>query len=84
MTRKYDVSLLQALKEKETKIKYMGCDVLVKNLPDCDEPGAMDPRLYQDMKKQLKMMALVPSGMMKMDVSEKGIGKLREMFKVFQ
>lgn len=80
MTRKYDVSLLQALKEKETKIKYMGCDVLVKNLPDCDEPGAMDPRLYQDMKKQLKMMALVPSGMMKMDVSEKGIRKLREMF----
>lgn len=80
MTRKYDVSLVKALKEKETIIKYHGCEVVVKNLPDCDEPGAMDPRLYQDMKKQLKMLALVPSGMMKMDVSEKGIGKLREMF----
>ena len=32
---------------------YHGAPVLVKYLPDSDERGAMDPRLYADQKKTL-------------------------------
>lgn len=80
MPRKYDKELLKKLKERESVMNYHGAEVTVKNLPDCDERGAMDPRLYNDMKKQLKMMSFMPAGMFKMDTSEKGIAKLRKMF----
>lgn len=80
MARKYEQSLVTALKDKEEIKQYHGMDVIVKNLPDCDERGAMDPRLYQDMKKQLKLMGLMPSSMMKMEISEKNIDKFRGMF----
>lgn len=80
MSRQYDEKLLQALKERQTCEEYHGVPVLMKNLPDSDERGAMDPRLYRDQKKGLKMMAWMPSFMMKMDTSPKGIEKLRGMF----
>lgn len=75
MSRKYEETLLQALKQRQTEEEYHGVPILVKNLPDCDEKGAMDPRLYQDQKKGLKMMAWMPSFLMKMDTSPKGIEK---------
>lgn len=59
---------------------YHGAPVLVKNLPDCDEKGAMDPRLYRDQEKPLKLIAWMPSFLMKMDTSEKGIANLRKTF----
>lgn len=59
---------------------YHGAPVLVKYLPDSDERGAMDPRLYADQKKTLRMMAWMPSFLMKMDTSPKGIANLRKMF----
>lgn len=80
MARKYDKELLQKLKEKETVMDYHGVQVLVKNLPDCDEKGAMDPRLYADMKKQLRILGFMPKGLLKMDTSEKGLANLRTMF----
>lgn len=61
-------------------MKYHGAEVTVKNLPDCDEKGAMDPRLYNDMKMQLRLLPFMPAKMLKMDTSEKGIAKLRKMF----
>lgn len=80
MPRKYNQDLLKKLKEGESIIDYHGAEVTVKNLPDCDEKGAMDPRLYNDMKTQLKMMGIMPASMFKMDTSAKGIEKLRKMF----
>lgn len=80
MPRKYNSDLLQKMKERQTVTDYHGAQVLVKNLPDCDEKGAMDPRLYNDMKTQLKLMGFMPAKMLKMDTSEKGIAKLRKMF----
>lgn len=80
MNKKYDMQLVKKLKEKEVMSEYRGVPLLVKNLPDCNEKGAMDPRLYQDMKKQLKVMAWIPSKFMKMDISEKNIEKFRKMF----
>lgn len=80
MAKQYDDKLVQALKQRQNVGDYHGAPVLVKNLPDCDEKGAMDPRLYQDQKKALKVMAWMPSFLMKMDTSEKGIANLRKMF----
>lgn len=78
--KKYSEELLKKLKERQSVESYYGMDVIVKNLPDCDIPGAMDPRLYNDLKKGLRIMAWMPKGLMKMDTSPKGIAKLREMF----
>lgn len=80
MNKKYDDRLVQLLKERQETSTYHGAPLLVKNLPDCNEKGAMDPRLYNDMKKQLRLLAWVPARFMKMDVSEKGIANLRKMF----
>lgn len=80
MAKQYEESLVQALKDCQTPEDYHGAPLLVKNLPDCDEKGAMDPRLYRDQKKALQMMAWIPSFLMKMDTSEKGIANLQQMF----
>ena len=48
--KKYSEDLLQKLKERQSTQDYYGMEIVVKNLPDCDEKGAMDPRLYNDMK----------------------------------
>ncbi|MBU3103556.1 alpha/beta hydrolase [Clostridium gasigenes] len=80
MERKYSKELLDKLVERQQTIMIKGVEVLVKNLPDSDEKGAMDPRLYKDMKKQLLMIKYMPKFLMKMDMSPKGVGKLRKMF----
>ena len=80
MGKQYKENLLKALKEREKMEDYHGVPLLVKNLPDSDEKGAMDPRLYRDSKKNLRIMAWMPSFLMKMDTSEKGIANLRKMF----
>lgn len=71
---------MKALKDRQELTDYYGAPLLVKNLPDCEEKGAMDPRLYQDMKMQLKIMRWMPKKFIKMDISEKGIANLRKMF----
>ena len=48
MSKQYDDKLVQALKQRQKVENYHGAPVLVKNLPDSDEKGAMDPRLYRD------------------------------------
>ena len=80
MGKQYDDKLVSAMKQRQKEEDYHGAPVLVKYLPDCDERGAMDPRLYRDQKKALKMMAWMPSFLMKMDTSPKGIANLRKMF----
>lgn len=80
MSRKYDIKLLNLLKERTIEDTYMGAPLTIKRLPDSDEAGAMDLRLYNDMKSQLNLLKFIPSKMMKMDTSEKGIEKLRETF----
>lgn len=80
MSRQYEEELLRALKKRQTMGEYHGVQVIYKNLPDSNEKGAMDPRLYRDQKKALQMMAWMPSFLMKMDTSPKGIEKLRVMF----
>lgn len=80
MSRRYSQELLNKIVERQEVVHIKGAKVLIKNLPDSDEKGAMDPRLYRDMKKQLTLMKFMPKSMMKMDTSPKGIEKLRKMF----
>lgn len=80
MGKQYEENLLKALKKRERMEQYQGAPMLVKYLPDSDEKGAMDPRLYRDSKKNLRIMAWMPSSFLKMDTSEKGIANLRKMF----
>lgn len=82
MTRKYDIRLLEKLKEREGKGNYKGQELIIKRLPDCDEDGAMDPRLFEDQKKMMKMLKIMPMFMVKkmMKVDPEHIDNLREMF----
>ncbi|WP_055070501.1 alpha/beta hydrolase [Clostridium massiliamazoniense] len=80
MSRKYSQELLDKIIERQEIVNVKGANVLIKKLPDNDEIGAMDSRLYKDMKKQLTIMKFMPKSMRKMDVSQKSIKKLRNMF----
>lgn len=80
MSRKYSLDLLEKIQEKQETINVQGAEVIVKNIPDCDEKGAMDPRLYKDMKVQMNIMRFMPKNMMKMDVSEKSVKNMRKQF----
>lgn len=80
MERKYSQELLELIAKRQKTVQMNGFPVLVKNLPDSDEKGAMDPRLYAASKMMGLMMKVLPKGMLKMDASPKGIVKLRKMF----
>ena len=80
MARKYDMHLVDLLKQREVKSSYKGLEVTIKRLPDLDEDGAMDPRLYEDSKEMIKAMELVPASALKMDASKEGLANLRESF----
>ena len=71
---------MRKLAEPALVTNYKGNNVLVKKIPDCDEAGAMDPRLYAGMKNILLLMRFMPKSLMKFDMSPKGIVKLRKMF----
>lgn len=80
MVRQYDEALLQKMREREMVADYKGAPLLVKKVPDSDEVGIMDPRLYKASKKEMKLMSLLPKKAFKMDTSEEGILKLRKVF----
>ncbi|WP_092649562.1 alpha/beta hydrolase [Isobaculum melis] len=80
MTRKYDKQLLNEIVEKQTTATVDGVEVLFKPIPDCDIKGAMDPRLYKEMKKIAFLTRFMPKSMMSMKMDMKSLPKLRKMF----
>lgn len=80
MNKKYSDDLLNRIHEFEYVTNINDVDVLMKPIPDCEEAGMMDTRLYHDNKKMAMMMRFIPKSMMKMDTSSKGIKKLRGLF----
>lgn len=80
MGRKYSQELLDKIIERQEVVKIKGAKVLVKSIPDSDEKGAMDPRLYNNMKRQIILMRFLPKRLFKFDTSPKSISKLRGMF----
>lgn len=80
MAKKYTEEILQAIHQKEYVKKINDVDVIIKPIPENEEEGKMDPRLYRDNKKMATLMRFMPKSMMKMDASPKSIEKLRKMF----
>lgn len=80
MEKKYSEELLKKIHDKQKVVQINGIDVLIKPIPDCDEEGMMDTRLYKDSKKMATLMRFMPKSMMKMDASPKSIERLRGMF----
>lgn len=80
MVQKYSNNLVIKIKEKQYTDTINDIDVIVKPIPDCNIPGAMDPRLYASSKKMVFLMKFMPKSLMKMDASPKSIARLRKMF----
>lgn len=79
MPRKYDVSLLEKMKQGEEEVAYKGVKVLVKPIPEGGEPGDMDPRLYKSMKMLPIMKHFMPKPKKNITIQEQ-IEPLRKMF----
>lgn len=54
MVRKYSEQLLKAITEKQHVIHENGLEILIKPIPETDEPGVLDPRFYASMAPMLK------------------------------
>jgi acetyl esterase len=80
MERQYSSDLLRTLARMSERTIVHGNTVLVKKIPDCDETGAIDPRVYEDNQKMLKMMRFVPRRFLKINMSPKRLIKLRAIF----
>lgn len=78
--KKYGNDLLEKLQERVVIEDYKGAKIQVKLLPDCDDKGAMDPRLYHDQKKMFTMMKLMPKRMKQKELSLKDLLGMRKMF----
>lgn len=80
MEKKYDEALVKAIRNKQYEKEINGIKVIMKPVPEDQEEGMMDPRLYKDSKMMATMMRFIPKRFMKMDASPKSIEKLRGMF----
>lgn len=80
MERKYDQDLLRKLAQPPLKSTFKETEILIKKIPDSDEPGDMDPRVYASSKWMLRMVRFVPKSLLKFDLSPKGLHRLRSTF----
>ncbi|MGN0506909.1 MAG: alpha/beta hydrolase [Lachnospiraceae bacterium] len=79
MGRKYEISLLDKMKQGEQEICFQEVPVLVKPIPEGGNPGDMDPRLYKSMKLLPLMKHFMPKPKKDATVLEQ-ILPLRKMF----
>lgn len=85
VSRRYTQETLEAISRREYWIKEEGVDILIKPIPETDEPGVMDPRFYEStasMMKGIKGMLLkmaMKSGENKVPSVEKGAKQMRRM-----
>ena len=70
MSRQYDEKLVKAIKDKQYTEMRRDVEIIVKPIPDCDDKGAVDPRLLKSSKKMALLMKFMPKSMMKMDASD--------------
>ena len=80
MSRQYDEKLVKAIKDKQYTEMRRDVEIIVKPIPDCDDKGAVDPRLLKSSKKMALLMKFMPKSMMKMDASPKSVQRLRKIF----
>lgn len=59
MPRRYDVSLLDKIRQGQYETDYEGVPVLVKPIPDGGDDGEIDPRLYKAIRF-MPLLCLLP------------------------
>ncbi|MEG1520642.1 MAG: alpha/beta hydrolase fold domain-containing protein, partial [Clostridia bacterium] len=78
--RKYDVTLLDAMKRGQREEMFEGVKILVKPIPEGGEPGDMDKRIYKSMKMAMTMMKFMPKKKEKPQTVLEQVLPLRKMF----
>lgn len=83
MKRKYTQELLTSIIERQHVINENGLDILIKPIPETDEPGVLDPRLAKSMEPMLKgftgmMIKLMMKGGKKKNI-KKSAAQMRRM-----
>lgn len=80
MPRAYDRQLLNDIQRKQKMAVVDEVPILFKSIPDCDLKGAMDPRLYKDMKKVAFVTRFLPKRLLQGELNLKSLDRLRAMF----
>lgn len=83
MERKYSKQLLTSITERQYVINENGLDILIKPIPETDEAGVLDPRLYESMAPMLqgfkgKLVKIMMSGSKKKNI-KKSADQMRKM-----
>ncbi|MEK3660270.1 alpha/beta hydrolase [Paenibacillus sp. FSL H8-0261] len=83
MERKYSQQLLTSMLERQHVINENGLDILIKPIPETDEPGVLDPRFYQSMESILKgfkgmLVKMMLKGSRKKNI-QKSAAQMRKM-----
>ncbi len=83
--RKYGADTLKAIKDRQYVEKEEGLDVLIKPIPETDEPGVLDPRFYASVApmmtgvKGLLFKLMMKFGSRKAQDITKGAAQMRQM-----
>lgn len=83
MKRKYDMALLDAMRQNEQQASVQGVPVLVKPIPEGGEPGDMDPRIYKSMRTTALLVKLMPKPKKQQTILQQ-ILPLRKMFNTYK
>lgn len=80
MSKKYSDDLITQIHNKQHTETIDGLSVVVKEIPDLDIEGAMDPRLYKSQRKLGLLLRFLPKKIMNMDITPENIDKMRIPF----
>lgn len=83
MPRRYDVSLLDKIRQGQYETDYEGVPVLVKPIPEGGDDGELDPRLYKSMRFMPLLMHFMPKPKKNATVEEQ-VAMPRKMFSQYK
>lgn len=83
--RKYTVEMLNAIQDRQYTVTENGLEVLIKPIPETDEPGVMDPRFYESVApmltgfKGLLVKTMMKAGARRKTTTQKSADQMRKM-----
>jgi len=80
MVKKYSDDSLKKMNDRSYTKEVYGNKVLYKPIPETDEKGVVDPRLFKQMYSQYLFTKVLPKSMFKFDDSNESLIKLRKIF----
>ena len=79
MPRRYEASVLEAIRRKQYETEYKGVPVLVKPVPEDVPEGSVDPRLYRSMRMLPLLLPFMPKAKKNATVAQR-VEMPRKMF----